>query len=122
MKVLLKICLLLAVGHILFLIGFPHVLHYMLDMRVREVAATSTTNSETYIKEEILGYAMDKNIPIQGNRLHVWRKDGGIRIWLEYDQVVRLPFHTRTTSFTVTHPPGTLPPSSYSMRRSFSGR
>lgn len=122
MKLIIKISILLALGHILFLVVFPHVLNYMLEMRMREVVASSATNSESYIKEEILGYAADKKIPLQGNRLYVWRKDGGIRVWLDYEQVIRLPLHTRTTCFTLAHPPGTHPPSSYSMRRSSSAR
>lgn len=122
MRLLFKVCLALVAAHALFLFGFPHILHRMLTMRVREIVAESTLNSEEYIRGEILGYAEDKKIPLEEDRLVVWRKDGKVRVWLSYDQVVRVPFYTYSKSFLLSRPEGTEPPRNYKKIRSASAR
>lgn len=122
MRVLIKIALALACVHGLFLLGFPHVLHHMLGMRIREIVAESRANSEQYIESEILAYAHDKKIPLAPNQLLVWRIDDRVRVWLEYEQVVELPYYTRSREFRYAFPEGTTLPRSYSRRLSASGR
>ncbi|RPJ40522.1 MAG: hypothetical protein EHM19_13550 [Candidatus Latescibacterota bacterium] len=122
MRLLFKVCLALVAAHALFLFGFPHILHRLLAMRVREIVAESTLNSEEYIRGEILGYAEDKKIPLEEDRLVVWRKDGKVRVWLAYDQVVRVPFYTYSKSFLLSRPEGAEPPRNYKRIRSASAR
>ncbi|MFH1680129.1 MAG: hypothetical protein ABIH26_05720 [Candidatus Eisenbacteria bacterium] len=122
MRFVFKLCLVLVAAHFLFLFGFPHVLHRMLSMRVREIVAESALNSEQHIRGEILEYAGDKKIPVEGDRVLVWRKDGRIHVWLAYDQVVRLPLYTHKTAFLLSSPPGTEPPRNYSRSRGLPSR
>ncbi len=122
MRFVIKLCLVLVAAHALFLLGFPHVLHRMLAMRVREIVAESALHSEQYVRGEILAYARDKKIPLEEERVLVWRKDGKVRIWLAYDQVVQFPMVTHRSAFLFAHPPGTEPPRNYSRSRSLSSR
>jgi hypothetical protein len=122
MRLLVKICLVLMLAHALFRFGFPHILHRMLAMRVREIVAESTLNSEEFIRGEILDYVRQKKIPLDEDRLIVWRKDGKVRVWLAYDQVVRLPFYTYSKSFLLARPEGIEPPRNYRRIRSASTR
>jgi hypothetical protein len=121
MRFIIKLCLALLVAHALFLFGFPHVLHRMLSMKVREIVSESKLNSEEYIRKEILGYALEKKIPLENDRVLVWRKDGKLRVWLAYDQMVQVPFHTYRKSFLYAQPPGAEPPRNYLRRRALSG-
>jgi hypothetical protein len=122
MRLLLKVCLAFIVAHALFLFGFPHVLHRMLEMRVQEIIAETKLNSEEYIRGEVLTYAHEKKIPLEDDRLVVWRKDGKVRVWLAYDQVVHLPFYTYQKSFLLARPEGSEPPRNYKRIRSASAR
>lgn len=122
MRVLIKIVAALAIVHALFLLTFPHILHHMLGMKIREIVAETKTNSEEYIKEEILSYAYDKKIPIVPNEVIVWRKDDLVRIWLDYTEEVKLPFYTKVMEFHYAYPPGTILPRSMAYRTSSSRR
>ncbi|MFH1276934.1 MAG: hypothetical protein ABIK65_00920 [Candidatus Eisenbacteria bacterium] len=122
MRFLIKLVLALACAHGLFLLGFPHVLHRMLGMRVREIVAESRANSEQYIESEILAYAHDKKIPLEPNRILVWRVEDRIRVVLDYEQTVEIPFYTTSKRFSIAYPEGTTLPRSYSRRASAAAR
>ncbi len=122
MRTAFKIFFALAALHLAVTLLAPHVTNRMLKMKVRDIVSQSSTDSEQYVRIQIIEYAEEKKIPLQSDRVLVWRTDGEVRVWLEYDRRVVLPFYERTGHFEITHPEGVEVPRRYSHRFTASGR
>ena len=123
MRLVFRFFLLAVAVHFGLAAGTPYVLHRFLDMRVGEIGDASMDRSERWVKSQILDYAREKKIPLEPEDVLVWRNRRDLRIWIEYEQTVQIPFHRYDTVYRVAYPEGTVPPRHYAGRsRSSSGR
>ncbi|MBN1825716.1 MAG: hypothetical protein JW958_05570 [Candidatus Eisenbacteria bacterium] len=116
MRFVFRFFLLVAVIHLGVSAGTPYILYRFLDMRVDEIVAASMDHSEHWVKAQILEYAREKKIPLDPENVLVWRNRNDLRVWIEYDQTVNVPFHRFDTIYRVTYPEGTVPPQRYAGR------
>ncbi len=107
---ILKLALLVGLIHIGLTMATPHIANRLLSMKVKEIARENHLRSEQYVQNEILGYASDKRIPLELRDLRVWRQNGNLRIWIDYDRKVSIPYRPYYVDLMVVYPAGTQPP------------
>jgi hypothetical protein len=113
----LKFFLLITLIHIGGMIVYPHIANRLLEMKVGEIVARSSRNSEQFIQERILEYAQEKKIPLARQDLHVWRQGKQLRVVIDYDRTVAIPFHPYELNMRIAIPPDAAPPGFRSRRR-----
>lgn len=113
----LKFFLLITLIHIGGMMIYPHIANRLLGMKVGEIVVSSKRNSEQFIQDRILEYAHEKKIPLRRQDLHVWRQGEKLRVVIDYDRTVAIPFRPYEVNMRIAIPPDAAPPGFRSRRR-----
>lgn len=116
LKSVFKIVALSAVVHLGIISAAPHISHKMLTMKVREILKDNRGRSDVYIRNQIVKYASDKNLQIEGDEIRVWNKNG-MKIHIGYSHEVKVPFKPYEVELKYALPANAQPPSMHTRRR-----
>ncbi len=117
MRTAFRILIILGLVHLAGLVATPHIANRLLKMKVSEICRECRRNSDSYIEGRILEYAAEKKIPLTGRNVHVWRQSDRLKVVIDYDRTVAIPFRPYDVRLQVAIPPDAAPPGYHPGRR-----
>jgi len=90
---LIQIVIVAALVYFAFLAGEEALAYYRLKDAMKNEARFASIRSDQSIRSRLRAFTDSVKLPPEAKEIYVVREGNRIRIWSDYDQVIKLPFN-----------------------------